>query len=182
MLQTLSHVLHMCVIMNPMPITAADLRAHMRYSAWASNRLVSVATTLPEEELTRDFATADKNVVGTLAHVFAADRIWLNRVTGRAHTKFIDDSDRKLDVLRYDWPPILAQWDTLLAKETDESVTRVIQYAGLKGDPFQTPLWQIVLHVVNHGTHHRGQVSGFIRALGHTPPPVDLIAYYREQA
>jgi uncharacterized damage-inducible protein DinB len=40
-------------------------------------------------------------------------------------------------------------------------------------------LWKIVLHVVNHGTHHRGQASGFLRAMGHVPPPLDLIAYYR---
>jgi uncharacterized damage-inducible protein DinB len=36
--------------------------------------------------------------------------------------------------------------------------------------------------VVNHGTHHRGQVSGFLRVMGHTPPPLDLVFYYREQA
>jgi uncharacterized damage-inducible protein DinB len=165
-----------------MPVTASDLRAHMRYSAWASRRLVDVAATLEEAELTRDFATGDKTVVGTLAHVFAADRIWLARVQGRATARFIDEADRKLDVLRYDWPPLIAQWDVLLGAETDASVTRVIEYPNLKGDLFATPLWQIVLHVVNHGTHHRGQVSGFVRAMGHTPPPVDLIAYYREQS
>ena len=165
-----------------MPMTANDLRAHMRYSAWASKRLVDVAATLDEAELARDFATADKNLVGTLAHVYAADRIWMARVQGRTLAKFIDDSDRKLDVLRYDWPPLLAQWDALLGKETDDSVQRGITYANLKGDLFETPLWQIVLHVVNHGTHHRGQASGFIRAMGHTPPPLDLIAYYREKS
>jgi uncharacterized damage-inducible protein DinB len=37
-----------------------------------------------------------------------------------------------------------------------------------------------VLHVVNHGTHHRGQVAGFLRTMGHAPPALDLIAYYRE--
>ena len=165
-----------------MTVSANELRNHMRYSTWASKRLVDVAATLSDEELARDFSTADKNIIGTLAHVFAADRIWLTRVQGRTPAKFIDDGDRKLDVLRYDWPPLLAQWDTLLGAETDASVTRGITYANLKGDLFETPLWQIVLHVVNHGTHHRGQVSGFLRAMGHTPPPLDLIAHYRERA
>ena len=63
---------------------------------------------------------------------------------------------------------------------SEDSIGSKISYKDLKGNPYETPLWQIVLHVVNHGTHHRGQVSGFLRALGHTPPPVDLIAYYRE--
>ena len=48
-----------------------------------------------------------------------------------------------------------------------------------KGDPFETPLWQIVLHVVNHATLHRGQVMAMLRQLGIPPPPTDLISYYR---
>jgi uncharacterized damage-inducible protein DinB len=166
-----------------MPITAIDLRAHMRYSMWASKRLVDVAATLPEDELTRDFTTADKSVLGTLAHVYAVDRVWLGRLHGRPPATFLDPAtDIRLDVLRYDWPPLLAQWEALLSAQTDDSVLGACRYLNLKGEPWETPIWQIVLHVVNHGTHHRGQVSGFLRAMGHTPPPLDLIAYYREQS
>ena len=59
------------------------------------------------------------------------------------------------------------------------SLCEPFAYHDLKGRPWQTPPWQIILHRVNHGTHHRGQVSGFLRSLGKTPPPLDLIAYYR---
>jgi uncharacterized damage-inducible protein DinB len=69
------------------------------------------------------------------------------------------------------------QWGALL---TEESIHNEISYKDSKGNAFVSPIWQIVLQVVNHGTHHRGQVSGFLRAMGHVPPPVDLIAYYRE--
>jgi uncharacterized damage-inducible protein DinB len=55
-----------------------------------------------------------------------------------------------------------------------------IVYRDLKGRTWKQPVWQLVLHLVNHGTHHRGQVSGFIRAMGATPPPLDLVFYYRE--
>jgi uncharacterized damage-inducible protein DinB len=41
------------------------------------------------------------------------------------------------------------------------------------------PDWKLVFHVVNHATHHRGQVAGFLRTMGRVPPPLDLIAYYR---
>jgi uncharacterized damage-inducible protein DinB len=54
-------------------------------------------------------------------------------------------------------------------------------YHDSRGNPWTTPRWKIVLHVVNHGTHHRGQVSGFLRTMGHKPPQLDLIAYYRER-
>jgi uncharacterized damage-inducible protein DinB len=49
----------------------------------------------------------------------------------------------------------------------------------LRGNTWTQPFWQLVLHVVNHATHHRGQVSGFLRAMGRVPPPLDLVAFYR---
>ena len=150
---------------------------HIDYTAWASRRLLEAAAQLSEEELKRDLGTADKSVLGTLAHVFAADRIWYCRVTGEARAAFIGDEDRKLSVLQEEWPQVLAGWRELLATGDLE---RTIDYKDLKGNPYTSPLWQIVLHLVNHGTHHRGQVSGMIRAMGHTPPPLDLIAYYRQ--
>jgi uncharacterized damage-inducible protein DinB len=51
----------------------------------------------------------------------------------------------------------------------------------MKGNPWTELLAKLALHVVNHGTHHRGQAAGFLRTLGHTPPPLDLSVYDREQ-
>ena len=51
-------------------------------------------------------------------------------------------------------------------------------YSDMRGNPWRQPVGHLVLHVVNHATHHRGQVSGFLRAMGHTPPKIDLVFYY----
>ncbi len=75
------------------------LQTHLRYSAWASKRLVDAAAQLTAEELNRDFGTSEKSILGTLVHVFAADRIWLARVEGRVPSRFIDPStDMRLEV------------------------------------------------------------------------------------
>ena len=50
----------------------------------------------------------------------------------------------------------------------------------MDGKQYESPVWQIVLHVVNHATLHRGQVVAMLRQLGMTPPGTDLIYYYRE--
>ena len=166
-----------------MAITVEALRTHLDYTAWASSRLVEAASQLTNEELTRDFQTADHSVLGTLVHVYAADRVWLGRIQGNPPAKFIDpERDMQLSVLKNDWPQLLERWKQWAAGLTDDSMRANISYKDLKGNPYQTPLWQITLHVVNHGTHHRGQVSGFLRAMGHTPPPLDLIFYCRERA
>jgi len=148
----------------------------MEYSEWASSLLLAAAAQLSEEELNRDFGTADKSVLGTLVHVFAADRVWLARVRG-VEQQFITEADRSLAALQANWPTVYQGWRELLATESPD---RAIEYKDLKGNPYTTKLGQIVLHVVNHGTHHRGQVSGMLRAMGYAPPQLDLIRYYRE--
>ncbi len=164
-----------------MAMLAPVLRNHLNYTAWASSKLVDAASALTPEELMRDFATGDHNVLGTLVHVYAADRIWLGRIKGNPPARFlVPEQDMHLAVLRSDWPALLERWKQWAALLTEESIHRDISYKSTKGDAFVTPTWQIVLHVVNHATHHRGQVSGFLRAMGHIPPSLELTAFYRE--
>lgn len=160
-------------------LTPQLLLTHINYSEWSSQRLLDAAAALPEEELTRDHGTADKSVLGTLVHLFAADRLWLARVRGRTLDRFVEDADYSLEVMRRDWPAIHQGWRDWLSTLEPQSIADSIHYSDLKGRPHATPAWQIVLHVVNHATHHRGQVSGFLRRMGHRPPPLDLIGYYR---
>jgi uncharacterized damage-inducible protein DinB len=155
---------------------------HLAYTTWASRRLVDAAARLSPDELKRDFQTADHSVLGTLVHVFAADRIWLARVTGGAPQPFISEADYSLAVLQNEWPVLLDNWRKWALSITDQTAQESIAYKDTQGNAFSRPLWQLILHVVNHGTHHRGQVSGFLRTMGQTPPPLDLTAYYREQA
>jgi uncharacterized damage-inducible protein DinB len=142
---------------------------------------VEAASQLTPDELTRDFGTADKSVLGTLVHCFAADRIWMARVAGDPPSKFIDpERDMHLSVLQNDWPPLIQKWQAWTSSLTPESAMANVSFKDGKGNVNETPAWQIVLHVVNHGTHHRGQVSGFLRAMGKVPPPLDLVRYYRD--
>jgi uncharacterized damage-inducible protein DinB len=63
---------------------------------------------------------------------------------------------------------------------SDTDLDRVVDYKSLKGDPFKNTVREIVMHVVNHATIHRGQVMGMLRQMGVAPPPTDLIFFYRE--
>ena len=159
----------------------SSLRTHIDYTTWASTQLLEAASALDHDELVRDFGTSDHSVLGTMAHVFAADRVWLRRVRGDAQLPFLDPHhDLHLQTLQTEWPVILDGWRTLAEEWTEDSLARGVSYKQFNGQPFTTPLWQVVLHVVNHGTHHRGQAAGFIRAMGQQPPKLDLIFYYRE--
>jgi len=115
------------------------LRNHLNYTAWASSKLVDAASALTPEELMRDFATADHNVLGTLVHVYAADRIWLGRIKGNPPARFlVPEQDMHLAALRSDWPPLLERWKQWAALLTEESIHRDISYKSTKGDAFVT--------------------------------------------
>jgi len=165
-----------------MPALTEAIRIHFDYSVWASGRLLNAAGQLSPEELARDFGTADKSIIGTLAHIFAADRVWFARVQGMQPAAFVTPADYDLAVLDREWPKLSDRWKSWAESLTDDSINEHCDYKDMKGNAHRTPLWQICLHVVNHATHHRGQVSGFLRMLGRTPPPLDLIFFYREQA
>ncbi len=153
---------------------------HLDYTAWASQRLLDAAAELTEEELNRDFGTSEHSYLGTLVHTFAADRIWLWRLAGGENPGFVAESDRSLAVLQTDWPAVLERWRIWAAELTDEAAQAPLDYRDMKGNAYRQPIWQLVLHVVNHGTHHRGQAAGFLRAMGKVPPPLDLVFYYRQ--
>jgi uncharacterized damage-inducible protein DinB len=162
-----------------MPLSVEDLRDHIKYSAWASQRLVHAASELTESELLRDFQTSERTVLGTLVHAFAADRVWLARLQKSPRPQYSSDADYRLSVLQSDWPDVYRHWDDLLKSSSDDAVRADFTYQDLRGNTWTQPFWQLVLHVVNHATHHRGQVSGFLRAMGRVPPPLDLVAFYR---
>jgi len=162
-----------------MPLSAAELREHFAYSAWASQRLVQAAAALTEAELQRDFQTADRSVLGTLVHTFAADRVWLARFRNLPNPPYSTPEDHRIAVLVEQWPALYREWDEWFAAQDDSSLTADLHYRDMKGNAWSNPVWKLALHIVNHATHHRGQVSGFLRTMGHTPPVLDLVAYYR---
>jgi len=163
-----------------MAVSVDVLCTHMDYTAWASQHLVQAASRLSPEELARDFGTADRSVLDTLVHIYAADRVWLSRLSGSPHPGFITDADRSLAVLQNDWPALHQRWKQWTAGLTEEQISAPLAYTDMSGRHWNQPVWQLVLHVVNHATHHRGQVSGFLRTMGHVPPSIDLVYYYRE--
>lgn len=162
-------------------MTAAPeiLRLHIDYMSWASARILDAAAQLTPDELMRDFGTGHSSVLGTMVHIFSADRIWLRRIRGESPGDLLEPGSIDVPMLREGWSTVHRDWRDWATAIGPEEASAMISYHDLRGNPWQTPLWQIVLHVVNHGTHHRGQIAGFLRAMGHVPPPLDLIAYCR---
>jgi uncharacterized damage-inducible protein DinB len=154
-------------------MTAEEIRLHIFYSGWASRRLLEAALALSEEQQHREFGVSHKSLMGTLEHIFLADRIWFARTVD---PRVLQSDETFVSA----WPQIQKRWEDWAAALSHQDIMRIVDYNDLKGNPHRTPVWQIALHVVNHATLHRGQAMSLLRQLGVAPPPTDLIFYYRE--
>ncbi len=148
----------------------------LRYSQWATRRVLDSVTALSHEEMSRGLGNSYGGVRGTLEHIYQADAIWFDRLMG---TPTGDLSKYEPGANFSEWAPLLdgyVKWAEGLAPADWD---RIVSYRNVKGEAFQTPVWQIVLHIVNHASYHRGQITTMLRQIGRAPIGTDLIAFYR---
>jgi len=162
-----------------MQIDAKFLKAHLEYSQWASDRSIESVRPLTGEERNRYLYTSHHGVLGTLVHIYHADRIWLSRLTGHPRFKLADlDETFTLESLAEAWKKIHEEIQAWAAALSDSEVTGILKYVNIAGVAYELPVWQVILHVVNHASYHRGQITTMLRQLNHNPIVTDLAAYY----
>ncbi len=159
-----------------------DLGTLLDYHYWARDRLLEAVEALSPDQFTRDLGSSFRSVRDTLAHLIGAEEAWFLRWKGQSPTALVPaDRFSDLNSVRRKWQELEQQVRAFLG-EIGEDVGRVFDYRLLNGKPGASPFWQMLQHVVNHGSYHRGQVVTMLRQLGAGPPkPMDLIAFYRVQ-
>lgn len=162
---------------------ADEIRDLFAYNRWANDRILAVAAALDDDALARDLGSSFPSVLATLAHVMAADWVWLRRWSGESPTAMPGEWDASsLDAVRAAWDVVEAERTALLDGLDDAGLDRELSYRDMSGRPWTSRMDQMLRHVVNHSTYHRGQVVTMLRQLGVTPPATDLIAYHRERS
>lgn len=158
-----------------------DIHVLLDYHYWARDRLLAALEGLTPEQFTRDLGGSFRSVRDTLAHLVGAETAWLARWRGDSPTSLLPaEQFPDLESVRRAWQEVEQGVRAFLADLGREGVGRVISYRLLKGQPGASPFWQMLQHVVNHGSYHRGQVVTMLRQLGAAPPvAMDLIAFYR---
>ena len=150
------------------------------YNHWATQRMLDAAASLTETQLLQDLGSSFPSVRDTLVHIMSAEWVWLSRWQGVSPTSMPDQwKPFLLDEIREQWAAIDADMQAFVHNLQDGDLDRLVSYRNIAGEPFTTPLSQMLRHVVNHATYHRGQITTMLRQLGVTPPSTDLIAYYR---
>jgi uncharacterized damage-inducible protein DinB len=165
-------------------MTANDLQLLLDYNYWSRDRTLEAAERLTPEQYQRDLGNSFGSVHGTLVHMYSAEWIWYMRWEGTSPRQPLDPSTiPTFGALRTGWTALEAKVREYVAQVGESGVDRVYDYTLLSGVSSRAPFWQMLQHVVNHGTYHRGQVTTMVRQLGAQPPQAtDLIAFYRTLA
>ncbi len=165
-------------------MTFEDLQTLLDYHYWARDRLWAFVDTLPDEQLRRPLGNSFSSVFDTMVHLYGADWIWRSRWEGVSPMALpAPGSYADLMTLRAAWQDEEQRIRAVLNRLGPDGVSRPIEYQGWDGRRQAQPFWQMLQHLVNHGSYHRGQVTTMLRQLGAQPPKsMDLIAYYRERA
>ncbi|MFN9864029.1 MAG: DinB family protein [Bacteroidota bacterium] len=140
-----------------------------QYNAWANRRVIGC--------LERQ-AVTDEKIVSIFAHCVAANFIWYNRFMG------LPKSDHKLWGGGYtiaDLKKMVEEANELWMSviDSNNSFDRVLKYHNYVGDYYENNIQDIMIHLVNHGSYHRGQVAVLLRERGYEPINTDLITYDR---
>jgi uncharacterized damage-inducible protein DinB len=153
---------------------------HLEFHAWATQKVLDSVAPLSKEELLRDMQTSHSSVWGTLDHTYRADALWLKRLQGEGNATLASvDAAEDLAGLRRIWSDTQAGFISFAGSLNDTDWTRGIEYRFLSGQEGSSPIYETLLHVVNHGTFHRGQIVGMLRQLGAKPIATDFLTYVR---
>ena len=165
-------------------MTLQDLRTMLDYHYWARDRLLDALEAVAPEQLTRDLGSSFKSIHETIVHTYSAEWAWHSRWQGTSPTALLPaDQFPDLAAVRSAWIELEAKLRTFVDGLGENGVERVFEYKLLSGQAGATPFWQMLQHVVNHASYHRGQVTTMLRQLGAAPAkPMDMIAFYRTRA
>ena len=152
------------------------------YHYWANQRILRTAANLTEAQFDVQVLPNHNGLRSTLVHTLGAEWIWLSRWRGTSPTAGLRVDDfPTLDSIRERWRAEEQNMRAFLAAQSDDDVLRMVHYTNLRGKAFAYPLWQLMVHVVNHGTQHRSETAAMLTELGHSPGDMDMTVFMQEK-
>jgi uncharacterized damage-inducible protein DinB len=158
----------------------AYFRGLFDFHYWARDRVLTAVQALSPEQYAQPVGGSFGSVRDTLNHTYGAEVLWLRRWHGESPGGFPHEMPVSAGALVNAWGEQERQMRAYLDTLVEGDLHRVIAYRNLAGVPGESRLWEMLAHVVNHATYHRGQVTTLLRLLGAAPPAgTDFIAYRR---
>jgi len=156
-----------------------------RYHVWATARLQGTVDSVADGDYRRNVGLFFRSIHGTLAHLLVGEHhLWFRRFAEGVSPVVALDAD-----LAPDRNELAAQllrgarrWEPLIASLPPECFDATLNYTTMRGQSASLPFAATLGHVFNHATHHRGQITAALTALGQPCPELDLVYFLQSQA
>jgi uncharacterized damage-inducible protein DinB len=163
------------------PLSHTHLQRITSYNLWANRKIVGFLSDLSPALLDKELISSFKSIRATVYHIWDAENIWLSRLNGTSFTSWPSKDFKGSDKEAFD--AFMKQSEDLAeytAKLSEEELGVQFSYKTLDGKQFTNSRSDVIAHVVNHSTFHRGQLITMLRNAGFTQlSSTDFITFAR---
>lgn len=157
------------------------IRSLYDYNAWANGHLLDAAASLSQADLAKELGASFGSVEGNLLHVLWAQAVWLQRFAG-GEALDVPRPGAGMEAIRDAYATSNDALRDYVRPLSDADLTSTISYTDTRGNAYEPPLWQPLVHLVNHGTHHRAECAMLLTSLGSPPRQLDYMFFELERA
>lgn len=153
------------------------------FNVWANQRIIDCIGNLSDDQVNREITSSFTSIYKTVLHMLDAESIWWQRV------KLVE----QVDVPSANFTGTITELCNLLMKQsklwkewvelaTEAALEHEFIYRNSKKEQFKQPMYEMLMHLFNHGTYHRGQLVTMFRQVGlETVPGTDFILFCRKK-
>jgi uncharacterized damage-inducible protein DinB len=161
-------------------MTLQEITQLVAFNRWANQAFFDALSQLPAEQYQQDMQSSHGGIQGTLAHIIGAERGWLSRWQGKSETGTAAISQTpSVAELRTLWEGVCYEMGQFLTSLDDQKLQEALSTTARLGS-HTASYAQMIQHVIDHSSYHRGQIVTMLRQLGVTPPSTGLLRFYRD--
>ena len=157
------------------------LTQYAAYNIWANSQFIKLILSLTEEQQQQEIVSSFPSLYKTMLHIWDAETIVWQRI--KLQEQIVPPSatpNLAIQVIADGWQQQSKLWNDWVANASDVQLEHVFAYQNSKREQFKQPVWQMLQHVFNHGTYHRGQLVTMLRQLGiDKVPQTDFLIWIR---
>jgi len=153
---------------------ADQVRSLIDYNEWANAKIFDAADGLTDEQLDSRSTASFETIRGSLTHILWAQRIWHARWT---RTTADSPDSSTLESIRRGFEESHNDLREFASGLNDQGAVGSFDYSDSKGIPYRRGLGSLMIHMVNHGTYHRGEVALMLTAMDRSPGDLDYVYF-----
>jgi uncharacterized damage-inducible protein DinB len=155
-----------------------------KYNQWANQKFIDWMLALSDEQWNQPLVSSFPSIAETVLHIAGAEKVWYDRLIKVENPVWLPFTFKggKAETLDI-WKQSSDLLNEYVDQLTNENLSDMIAYKRINGEAFLLPVFEILSHVFNHSTYHRGQLVTLLRQVGFSDVgSTDQLLYFREKS